>query len=111
MLLKIIDYKLPVLIGVYAHEKEQKTELKISLEIEFNGEKAAISDDVADTLDYDKVAEFLEDIGQQKQYDLLEALARDIKQGLFSRFVLISDVTVSIIKPIIPQADIVSITY
>ena len=50
--------------------------------IDFDGSKAAQSDDIADTLDYDNIAKIIDSISKQGKFHLLEALSAEIIKNL-----------------------------
>lgn len=77
---------LHALIGVYDFERVEKQRIILDLELEADLTKAAVSDDVNDTLDYGKLALRLEEVANQSSYKLLEALANEMLQVIFNEF-------------------------
>lgn len=98
------------LIGVYDWERTSKTDLLIDITLDVDLHKAAISDDVNDTLDYAKVAELITHIAEQSEFELLEALAETITKGIFAKFNC-HQIELKLSKPgILPNASNVAIT-
>ncbi|WJG08779.1 dihydroneopterin aldolase [Aliiglaciecola sp. LCG003] len=83
---KIIIQGLQVksLIGVYEWERKTKQSLLIDVEIGMDLSKAALSDKVADTLDYAALALAIEELANNSSFELLESLAGHIINHLFT---------------------------
>lgn len=86
------------IIGVYDWERTKPQKLYIDLILEADLEAACFSDDVADTMDYARVAESVIAVAKTSQFKLLEALAQAISDKLFEHFDL-RKVNITIIKP------------
>ncbi|MFC7004817.1 dihydroneopterin aldolase [Bowmanella sp. JS7-9] len=92
------------LIGVYEWEREAPTSLLLDVEISTDLQRAADSDNVADTIDYAAVAELLMVTAKQASFELLEALAGKLIDTLFSHFP-VQQISMTVIKPgILPTA-------
>lgn len=78
--------QLYTLIGVYDFEREAKQRVILDIELDANLQKAGHSDNVADTLDYGKIAQRLADIADTSSYHLLEALAEHMASVLLNEF-------------------------
>lgn len=74
------------LIGVYDHERVEKTQLRADLVLHTNLDNAANSDALDDTVDYAMVAQRVALIGASTRFQLLEALGREIIASLFEHF-------------------------
>jgi dihydroneopterin aldolase len=99
----------PTLIGVYDWERERLTELIIDVEIDANLERAMHTDDVADTIDYAKVAECIVEVGKTSRFELLEALGGAIMRAVLQQFP-VHAIAVKIVKPnILPNANTVAV--
>ena len=97
-------------IGVYEYEKQQKREIPISLLIDFDATTASQSDDLSDTIDYDKVAHILNNIAQNHNFNLLEKMAQIIIDELVAQFPIINYLEVEISKPgVVNQAQNIAI--
>lgn len=74
------------LIGVYDFERVEKQRVILDLELETDLSKAARTDDVSDTLDYGKLSQRLEEIANNSEFKLLEALADEMLNMIFTEF-------------------------
>lgn len=74
------------LIGVYEFERDAKQRIIVDVEIDANLKPAGLSDDVADTLDYGKIAERLAQIADTASYQLLEALGEEMIEAVLHEF-------------------------
>lgn len=90
--------QLTSLIGVYDWERTTKTRLLVDLTLSTDLSVAAKSDLVLDTIDYAEVAQSLVDLADNSEFELLEALADAMIQGLFKRFP-VSAITLKLSKP------------
>lgn len=103
------DFKVSTIIGVYKEERLKKTELSISLKIDFNATNAIKSDKLQDTIDYDKIAEIL-NLSAKSNFNLIESLAQNIINNLKTNLPQTQQIEIEIIKPnIVPQAKSISI--
>ncbi len=74
------------LIGVYPEERIDPQRLILDVDMTYDLSAAGLSDNVADTIDYGKVSEELTHIANTTQYQLLEALARDMLLHILSNY-------------------------
>lgn len=92
--------------GVFPDEKETPRTFTVSVELEVDGlERAAASDDLADTVDYARVGHIVRDVIQGPSRDLLEALAGE----MLARIGALDGVraaTVRVSKPTPPGMDV-----
>jgi dihydroneopterin aldolase len=86
------------LIGVYDFERHEKQRVIADLVLYTDLSKAGISDDVADTLDYGKVAQRLSDIAENASYKLLEALGLHMIDVIFKEFA-VNKLELTLCKP------------
>ena len=104
------NFIVKTIIGVYEHEKLAKQEIPICLKIDFNADKAAISDNLADTIDYDKIAHILNEIADNNKFNLLEKMARLIKDNLIAAFPIIDKLEIELFKSgVVEQAENISV--
>lgn len=83
--------------GYYAEERRVEQEFLVSLSLHIDAGKAASSDDLKHTLDYDDIREIVaKTFGKRKRY-LLEALAHDVCNQLM-KDVRVQSVEISIKK-------------
>ena len=74
------------LIGVYEWERTRQTPLLVDVTLQVDLAPAALSDNVADTLDYAAVAETIKSVAARSTFELLEALAGAMITALFAQF-------------------------
>jgi len=72
--------------GVTSMERRQPQPIAVDLELQCNNARAAVSDDLIDTVDYGKIVGRVADIAATSRFCLLEALAERISQTLFQEF-------------------------
>ncbi len=68
------DFILDVYLGVSANERKTLQPIHFDVRIGFDTRRAAASDKLADTLDYEAVFNTIQQIAQEKRYNLLETL-------------------------------------
>lgn len=74
----IQQLKLPALIGVYDSEKQAAQQVILDIQLNFDIQAAAVSDQLIDTLDYAQLCQQLADRCLQKHTELIETLAEDL---------------------------------
>ncbi len=94
----INNLQVETIIGIFDWEREVKQVVSIDLEMEFNNEKAAKSDDIKDALDYKKVGKRISSFIERSKYKLVERLAEQIAKLVLKEFP-VSSVMVSVMKP------------
>ena len=80
------EYKLDLVIGVYAWERHLPQTLQLDIEIGLPSHHASTSDRLEDTIDYGQVMHSIEASVHQKHFDLLETLAEHIAQLIRTDF-------------------------
>ncbi|MGM0570716.1 dihydroneopterin aldolase [Marinobacter sp.] len=73
-------------IGVYEWEREIHQELRVDLEMAWDNQPAAASDDVAQALDYAAVSDHVRDFFESCQPALLETAAEQLAGSIMSTF-------------------------
>ncbi len=110
MIIHIKNVKLKAIIGVNEWEREKKQEILLNVKITFDGDKAAKSDRIHDTIDYEALMMKVLHTVEKKQFYLVETLVDYIGETICEDKRAIS-VEVEIDKPkALPFADSVSIT-
>lgn len=84
----IKNLRVDTMIGVYEHEKLAPQALKVDLELRLDARRAAQTDDLIDTVDYDEVCAKVRDFGRRHQHDLLERFTHELAGDLMRRFPL-----------------------
>lgn len=82
------DLRIETVIGVFDWERRIKQTVILDLELGYDIRRAGQTDDLADTLDYGKVAERTRAFVENSQYQLVEALAENLAQLLLREFSL-----------------------
>ncbi|MDY4280711.1 MAG: dihydroneopterin aldolase [[Pasteurella] mairii] len=75
-------------IGVYDWEQQIKQKLVFDLEMAWDSEKAAQTDNVTYCLNYAQVSEFIIDYVQSKPFLLIERVAYEVAEALQQRFAI-----------------------
>jgi len=74
----IKDLRATGIIGIYDHERNIPQEMLINVVLFTNTRKAAATDNIADCVDYEKIANKIKTHAQTSQRLTVEALAEDI---------------------------------
>ena len=93
----INDLRIQGAHGHYEHERQVEQEFLISIKVGMNAKEAGKSDQLADTIDYDKLRMITEDVFKGKSHYLIEALAEEIAQKILQETPA-KEVTISIQK-------------
>lgn len=78
--------KCPCKIGVWKWEKQVEQTLTVDLDIATDISKPVQSDDLADTLNYQKIAQRIRELALQNESILIESLAERFAQALLTEF-------------------------
>ena len=84
--------------GVYDQERNLEQELRVSIKVEIPLSRAATTDDLADTLDYDHLRGSISEIVAGESCFLIETLAERIAESVL-RDTRVRSITVTIEKP------------
>ncbi len=109
--IKITGLRVQTHIGVTDEEQAESQTVVVDLSLHADLTKAGISDDLADTIDYDAVINGVTELVRSSKPRLLEHLAEEIV-NLISRFRLVDRVTVELRKERLPgpSADVEAVT-
>ena len=77
-LIAIKDLKLRTILGVEDWERETKQDIIINIRIEFDGSRAAESDDLNDTVDYKAMKQNIIRLVEGSSFFLVEKLAAEV---------------------------------
>lgn len=91
--------QIEAIIGVYEQERSHPQALFLDLLLEYDAREAIRTDREDAALDYTQVAEVLRDTITQGSFGLLETLAYESAQVLFSRFEKIISLELCVRKP------------
>ncbi len=78
MRIHIKNLRLRTIVGVDAPERERPQDVIVNVTMDFDGSKAALSDDVGDTVDYEAVKRRITTEVEGADFHLLERLAHRI---------------------------------
>ena len=82
----IRDFRLSIKVGLYDWERVVPQTVQLDLEIGIPGARASITDTIADTIDYAKVVQRLEESLRDNKIQLREKLAEYIAQIIRGEF-------------------------
>ena len=82
----ISDLRIETVIGIYDWERNIKQTVVLDIEMAGDCRRAALSDDVADTLNYKSVAKRLIDFVGTSEYQLVETLAERCAEIIMEEF-------------------------
>ncbi len=85
-LIYIRDLKIDTQIGTYSWEQQIKQQVIIDLELMADLKKAAISSEIADTIDYAKLANSVSEFVASGAFLLLETLAEQVAELIMREF-------------------------
>jgi D-erythro-7,8-dihydroneopterin triphosphate epimerase len=78
MIIRIKNLRLRAVVGVNPWERTEAQAVIINLEAEFNGQAAAVSDKLQDTIDYRTISKKVIELVEKSDYQLIETLAGHI---------------------------------
>jgi dihydroneopterin aldolase len=93
--------------GVLSDEQNLGGRFEIDLDLYADLRKGAESDHLRDTVDYEKVYDYVRSSVLGKKYFLLEGLGSAIIRGIFAKFKQVKRVTVRVRKPNAPVKGVI----
>lgn len=84
--------------GVHEAEKKHPQRFVFNVDLTVDGGSAGVSDDLADTPDYDKLRQTIIDTAQNNSFNLIERLAREVADQILADK-RVRKVVISIDKP------------
>ncbi|MBP3088566.1 dihydroneopterin aldolase [Corynebacterium sp. sy017] len=88
--------------GVFEHEKREGQTFVVDVVCWVDLARAAHSDDLADTINYARIASIAHEVITGQAYDLIEKVAGTIADNLMGEFLILDKVEVSVHKPQAP---------
>jgi dihydroneopterin aldolase len=88
-------------LGLYDHERRLGQTLIVDLELKLDLSLAGKSTKVADTIDYAAVSVLVRELGQSREFILIEELAHEIITMLFAKFEKLEGIKIEVHKTII----------
>jgi len=86
-------------VGVYTYEREQPQPIIMDIEFDYDVAAAASSDEVADAVDYDRVAESVVELVGRRKFHLIEAMALETADMLLGRHTSVQNIRLEVRKP------------
>jgi len=96
--------RIDCIVGIQPHEREEPQPLFVDVELERDFARAADSESVVDTVDYDQVATALSRLAQERRYQLIETFAEEAAALLLQSFEGVLAIRITIEKPQAVQA-------
>ena len=94
----IKNLEVETVIGIYDWEREVRQLISISLEVNFDLEKAGKKDNIEDSLNYKKISKSVIQLAESSKSKLIENLAQKIADTILTEFP-ISRIVVTLEKP------------
>jgi dihydroneopterin aldolase len=107
--ISIVELEVFYHVGVPDAERTQAQRLLLTVDMEADFATSAATDDLAQTIDYDVVAQRLLRFGDGRSWRLIEKLAKDIADMILAEFSA-DAVAVEVKKFVIPQARYVAVS-
>ncbi|MDL4840508.1 dihydroneopterin aldolase [Aquibacillus rhizosphaerae] len=85
--------------GLFPEENKLGQRFIVDLVLEVDLQKAGESDDMNDSINYGTIFQVTQEVVEGKSRNLVEAVANDIADKLFSTFAKLSACTVKVYKP------------
>lgn len=111
MIIRIKNLRLRSILGIYDWEQEKPQDIVINIEIEFDGNLAAETDRIENTVDYKTMKKKIIDFVENGRFYLIEKLVKEVAD-IIMEDEKVTRATVEIDKPhALRFADSVSIEY
>jgi dihydroneopterin aldolase len=107
--ISIVDLEVRYRVGVPDAERAQPQRLLLTVEMEYDFTRAAQTDDLSRTINYYVVSQRLLDLGEGREWKLIETLAAEIADFILRDFQP-QAVQVEVKKFILPQARHVAVS-
>lgn len=91
--------RISCVVGVYPTERESPQAIVVDVELDYDASRAAVSDAVADAVDYDRVAHGLTTLIERRGFHLLETMAHETAEMLLTEHPPVQTVRLEIRKP------------
>lgn len=78
MKIRIKNLRLRTVVGIYAWERKEAQDVIINIDLEFDGSRAAETDNIKDTVDYKSLKKHIIKEVEASRFQLLEKLAGHI---------------------------------
>ncbi len=78
MLIKIKNFRLKTIIGIYPWEENIDREIIINITIETDFSNACLSDKIEDAIDYDVIINKIKNLVSNRRFKLIEKMAKEL---------------------------------
>lgn len=78
MIIKIKNLRIKTIIGIYDWEQNFEREIIINANIFTNYNNSLVTDEIEDTIDYDKIVSDIKTLTKEKKFKLIEKLAQEV---------------------------------
>ena len=96
--------------GVEQSERELGGRFAVDVELYLDLEPAGATDDLSQTVDYKAVYGLVRDVESARNYELVEALAHDVAEGILDSFDKVDEVVVRVRKQSVPLGGLIDHT-
>ena len=96
--IEIVDLRVRAIIGTHSWERKNKQELIVNLSLQYDAQKASLSDNLKDAIDYEQIAKIIIQTVKSSNCLLLEKLAAKIINKLKS-YKALQGISLRIDKP------------
>ncbi len=96
--------------GVEESERELGGRFAVDVELYLDLEPAGSTDDLSKTVDYKAVYELVRNVESARNYQLVEALAHDVAEGIIDSFEKVDEVVVRVRKQSVPLGGLIDHT-
>ena len=104
-MIAIEGLRISCIIGIFPEEREKEQELILDLELETDFSALVWEQNIAETVDYFELSNWLENWIHERKFLLLESLAEQACLAIFQRYPLVEQVQFTVRKPAaIPKA-------
>jgi dihydroneopterin aldolase len=90
--------QIPAALGVTAAERRMRRPVTLDLEVTCDLRAAGRSDQIRQTIQYERIFEVVEDVAANHEHRLVEALGERVAEAILTRFA-VDAVTVTVRKP------------
>jgi D-erythro-7,8-dihydroneopterin triphosphate epimerase len=98
MILRIENIRLRTIVGIYEWEKNNKQDVIINVELEFDGSAAIKSDQISDSVNYKTINKEIIGHVENGNFDLIEKIAGDVLE-IIMKDKKVQKATVKVDKP------------
>ena len=91
--------KITCIVGIHPHERVNEQDLFIDISCQADFAAAAASEHVRDAVDYSEIAEELDRLAQDRQYQLIETFAEEASARMFELYPSVVSLELTIRKP------------